>query len=74
MTTKDELESIFCQKRDYDFQETMNMLADFARTKRVCIRITTSRDGTEVDVEPYEPYHPTSPYAHERHATEDDGK
>lgn len=74
MSIEEELDDLLCNKRNYDFQETMLLLADFAKLKRVEIHVTTSRDGTEITVEPWEPYQPTCPYARQRCAEEDDGK
>ena len=74
MSIEEELDDLFRQKRNYDWKETMLFLADFARLKRVEIRVTTSRDGTEITVEPWEPYQPICPYARQRCAEEDDGK
>ena len=73
MSIEEELDDLFCRKRNYDFRETMLLLADFAKLKRVEIHVTTSRDGTEITVEPWEPYQPTCPYARQRCAEEATG-
>jgi len=74
MSIEEELDDLFCKKRNYDFQETMLFLADFVKLKRVEIHDVVNRDGTEITVEPWEPYQPTCPYARQRCAEEDDGK
>ena len=70
-----ELENMFRRKNTFDdFKEGLCALSDVARTKKVEIRITIGREGTEVNVEPWQPYQPTCPYAHGRCNEEDDGK
>lgn len=55
--------------------EVAECLINRVKSDGLTLTITIDADErVEIMVSPYESYHPTCPYAHERRAEEDDGK